>query len=93
MTAGPLNRHVSSAVGQTLTEVHEFNAGVLLTLVGVHVAAVLFHLVYRRDNLILPMLTGRAPWDGPEADTRAAPLWLAVVVAVAAAGAVWWLVR
>lgn len=93
MTQGPLNRHVSSGVGHLLTDLHEFNADVILALVAVHVAAVIFHLVYKRDNLITPMITGEKPWEGPLPETRKSPLWLAVVVAALAAGAVWWLVR
>ena len=60
---------------------------------AVHVAAVLFHLVYKRDNLIVPMITGEKPWEGPLPEIRKSPLWLAAVVAALAAGAVWWLVR
>lgn len=93
MTQGPLNRHVSSGVGRLLTDLHELNAAVILALVAVHVAAVLFHLVYRRDNLIGPMITGEKSWEGPLPAIRKSPLWLAAVVAALAAGAVWWLVR
>jgi cytochrome b len=88
MTQGPLNRHVSSGVGRLLTEIHELNAGVILALAAVHLAAVLFHLVYKQDNLIRPMITGRKPWTGPAEEIRMAPLWLAAVVAALAAGAV-----
>jgi cytochrome b len=93
MTQGPLNRHVSSGVGHLLTDLHEFNADVILALVAVHVAAVIFHLVYKHDNLIGPMITGEKPWEGPLPETRKSPLWLAAVVAALAAGTVWWLVR
>ena len=93
MTQGPLYPRVGSSVGRMLTEVHEFNAGVILTLVGLHVAAVLFHLLYKRDNLILPMLTGRRAWEDAAADLRCAPLWLAALVALLAGGAVVWIVR
>ena len=93
MTQGPLNRHVSSGVGRLLTDLHEFNADVILALVAVHVAAVIFHLVYKHDNLIGPMITGEKPWEGPLPETRKSPPWLAAVVAALAAGAVWWLVR
>jgi cytochrome b len=84
---------VSSGVGRLLTDLHKFNADVILALVAVHVAAVLFHLVYKHDNLIGPMITGVKPWEGPVPETRKSPLWLAAVVAALAAGIVWWLVR
>jgi cytochrome b len=93
LTQGPLYPHVSSAASHALTEIHEFNAGVILALVGVHLAAVLFHLLYKRDNLIVPMFTGRRIWEDSVADVRSAPLWLAALIALLAAGAVVWLVR
>ena len=93
MTQGPLNRLVSSDTGRLLTDLHELNANLIVALAAAHVAAVLFHLVYKRDNLITPMITGEKPWEGPLPETRKSPLWLAVVVAALAAGAVWWLVR
>ena len=59
-----------------------------------HLAAVLFHLLYKRDNLIRPMFTGRRAWEDSVADApRTAPLWLAALIALLAAGAVIWLVR
>ncbi len=32
---------------------------VILTLIGLHVAAILFYLLVKRDNLVIAMLTGR----------------------------------
>jgi len=93
MTQGPLNRLVSSDTGRLLTDLHELNANLIVALAAAHVAAVLFHLVYKRDNLIGPMITGEKPWEGPLPEIRKSPLWLAAVVAALAAGAVWWLVR
>lgn len=93
MTQGPLNRLVSSQTGRLLTDLHELNADLILVLAAVHVAAVLFHLVYKHDNLIAPMITGRKPWTGPVGDMRPAPLWRALAIAALAAAAVAWLVR
>jgi len=93
MTQGPLNRLVSSGTGRLLTDLHELNADLIVALAAAHVAAVLFHLVYKRDNLIGPMITGEKPWEGPVPEIRKSPLWLAAVVAAFAAGTVWWLVH
>jgi cytochrome b len=60
MMDGPLVKHVPGRVVEVATAVHDVNAYVLLGLVGLHVAAILFYLMVRRRNLILPMLTGRA---------------------------------
>jgi cytochrome b len=58
-TEGPLYDKVSKATSDTISAVHQANAVVLLTLIGLHVAAVLFYLWYKRENLLRPMITGR----------------------------------
>jgi cytochrome b len=93
-TEGPLYKWVSKAASDRLTSIHHLNHDVIIVLVTVHVAAVLFHLIYKRENLITPMITGRKSWKGsPKADMTQAPLWKAVLAAAAAAGAVYMLVR
>jgi cytochrome b len=57
-TEGPLYDKVSKATSDAITAVHTANAVVLLALIGVHVAAVLFYLWYKRENLVWPMFTG-----------------------------------
>lgn len=91
---GPLYKWVSKATSDRLTSIHHFNHDVIIVLVAVHVAAVLFHLVYKKENLILPMITGRKSWKGsPKVAAAPAPAWLAALVATAAAVAVYLLAR
>lgn len=91
---GPLYTWVSKAASDRLTSIHRFNHDVIIILVAVHVAAVLFHLVYKKENLIGPMITGKKSWQGPPlAEVTPAPAWLAVLTASAAAVAVYLLVR
>jgi cytochrome b len=59
LTQGPLAKHVSDEISSLATRIHDVNALLLLALIGLHVAAVLFHLLAKKDNLIKPMLTGR----------------------------------
>ncbi len=93
-TTGPLYKWVSKAVSDQLTSIHHLNHNIIVILVSVHVLAVLFHLVYKKENLILPMITGVKPWKGNCAEeTLQQPLWLAVSVAGAAGAAVYFLVR
>ena len=93
-TEGPLYKWVSKAISDRLTSIHLLNQDVILILVAVHVTAVLFHVIYKRENLITPMITGMKSWKGsPRAVLKPAPLWRAVLVAAAAAGAVYMLVR
>jgi hypothetical protein len=56
------------------------NQGVLLLLVTVHVAAVFFYLIFKHENLIKPMFTGRKHWCG-EGQSAADHLTLAALIA------------
>jgi len=55
---GPFASAVPDSVVRLCNEVHEISSGVLLTLIGLHVAALLFYLVWKGENLIRPMVTG-----------------------------------
>jgi cytochrome b len=93
-TEGPLYKWVSKAASDRLTSIHLFNQEVIIILVAVHVAAVLFHLIYKKENLITPMITGLKSWEGsPKAEMTPAPVWRAALAAAVAAGAVYFLVR
>jgi cytochrome b len=56
---GPLNGLVSNATATSISNIHFTNVQILLALIGVHIVAILFYLVVKRDNLITPMITGR----------------------------------
>ncbi len=58
MTTGPLWKYVSDDVASVFGAIHETNALVLLTLICLHMGAILFYLVKKKENLIIPMLTG-----------------------------------
>jgi cytochrome b len=57
-TEGPLYAKVGKALSDRITAWHDANAVVLLVLVCLHVAAVLFYLWYKRENLLRPMFSG-----------------------------------
>ncbi|MFC3227407.1 cytochrome b/b6 domain-containing protein [Marinibaculum pumilum] len=90
---GPLRQFAPEGLAKTLTSLHHLLFNLLLALAIVHILAVLLYWIVKRDNLILPMLTGRASWpaDGT-ADRREkhfVPAWLglAVLIVVTAATA------
>ncbi|MCC6134574.1 MAG: cytochrome b/b6 domain-containing protein [Candidatus Contendobacter sp.] len=56
---GPLSSWVSKSMSNWLTTVHKVNFNLLLVVIAVHVSAVLFYLLVKRENLIHPMLSGR----------------------------------
>ncbi len=67
-TEGPLAERVSLDASNWLTEFHRWNVELLVVLSLVHVAAVAFHLVFKKDNLLGAMFTGMK--DVPEAAVR-----------------------
>jgi len=93
ITEGPLFDWVGKAASDWLTKVHKLNQQVIIALVCVHIAAVLVYFFYKRQNLILPMITGVKPWHGAEAEPARGRTWLAVLIAGLAALAVFLLVR
>ena len=92
---GPLNRFVETSKGLAATWYHKrIGQWLLIALVVVHIAAVLFYLWKKRENLVRPMIVGDKELDRPVAASRddAATRLLALAVLAAAAGGVWWLV-
>jgi len=59
MTSGPLTHLVSEDLGDQLTGIHHLNAWLLYGLLGLHLAAISFYELYRRERLIQSMLTGK----------------------------------
>ena len=90
---GPLNRFVSSATAGQATGWHKnYGQWILITLVALHVAAILFYLFRKRNNLIHPMLMGdkHLPSTTPaSADGLPQRLLALVLVMVCGAGAAW----
>jgi cytochrome b len=59
MESGPLSYLVDFDTGRLAAEIHELIFRILQGLIVLHVGAVLFYLVYKRQNLIRAMITGR----------------------------------
>ena len=57
--SGPLASFVSESTVLSVTSLHNLNSTVILVLVGVHVTAILFYWVWKKENLIKPMITGK----------------------------------
>ena len=55
---GPLAGYVSEATINRMTWWHHLNADIILVLVALHVGAILFYLLWKKENLIKPMITG-----------------------------------
>jgi len=55
---GPLRDWVSSSFSSWATSKHVWLADILLGMIGLHIAAILFYWVVKKNNLIKPMITG-----------------------------------
>lgn len=84
---GPL-AYWGGEVSGLLAEVHEINWIVMQALILLHLAAVVFYQWGRKQPLIQAMWWGSAP--GKAASERPKPLYLAALIALVLAGALWW---
>jgi cytochrome b len=95
LTEGPLYGYVTKATSDWLTTIHNYNFYVLLTLAGIHIAAIFYYWIYKRENLVAAMFTGRKrlPPELLAAETRMESLAKALVLLAISAGIVFALVR
>ena len=56
--SGPLSQWVSAATSSAVTGFHEATAGVILTLVALHLVAIAFYVLIKKETLIQPMISG-----------------------------------
>jgi cytochrome b len=59
LNAGPLSLLVSENTSKALSDIHEIVVKFLLVAIGLHVLAVLVYLVFKRDNLVAAMFSGK----------------------------------
>jgi cytochrome b len=88
--SGPLRRAVDSSTSALLTSWHMRMEWVIYGLIALHIAAVLFHVLVRKETLIRPMVTGRKPASTPQAEPTRGGGWLAFLFALAVTIAVLW---
>lgn len=93
LQVGPFNHLLPPSVGSRLTTFHNWGGKVVLWLVIVHVAAVGIYLLWKRQNLIGPMLSGYklVPANVPAMLNFVRPV-LALLVLLAVVFAVWLLI-
>jgi cytochrome b len=89
MDTGPLFGWISTSLSDSLTTIHHRVFRVLQAIVALHIVAIALYLFIRRDNLVLPMLTGQKPDDVvPDGEQiGGSKLWLALIIVMLLAGA------
>jgi cytochrome b len=91
LESGPLSHWVSFETGRACARLHRLAFHVLKVFILLHIAAVVFYWIDRRDNLIRPMITGSKAWSyGPLPHIEFAPRWQALIGVALAAVLVWY---
>ena len=91
LNSGPLSHLIDADLSEDIAEAHEQLFDLLLVLIGLHVAAILFYALFRRQNLVGPMLVGSGEAPEGTAPMQAVPAWRFVLATAVAALAAWWL--
>jgi cytochrome b len=91
--SGALARYVSYETADWARNWHAWLFDLILAVVAIHVFAILYYLLVRRDNLVGPIITGRKRFDGDVLAPRMAPAARAVVGVVLSAAIAWWISR
>lgn len=89
LTEGPLFHMVSKSTSDWLTRIHHFNQNILMGLVVLHLAAILFYWIAKRENLILPMVTGRKHWHEAVGTVEGSLFRAALLLAILAVVVYW----
>jgi cytochrome b len=91
---GPYNGAVSEATAERLTSLHQLNFNIILAAVALHLMAIAFYFLVKKQNLVGAMVHGRklavhVPAD--EAISRSELVKAVIVIALSAA-LVYWLI-
>ena len=94
LESGPLAVLVTFETGRQVAEIHEFNFNVLVTLIGLHIAAIAVYHFVLKEKLIQPMISGHRSRSDfseaalPENRLRPIPMVAAVLLSVGCVAAV-----
>lgn len=87
----PLTSMVEYETARSLAEIHELGFNLILAFVVIHIAAVLYYSIVKKDRIVPPMVTGSRDLPEDVEAPRIAPLWKAVVVLVITGAFAWWI--
>ena len=90
LNSGPLNYLIQGDLSSGMSHWHHLLFNILLGFIALHLLAISFYAVVKRENLVGPMLTGRREMAAPRIAPTFAPWWRIVLGVVIALGVVWW---
>lgn len=91
--SGPLSHLVSFGTGRDCAELHETLFNVLLAFIGLHIAAVLYYQLFRRENLIAAMIHGKRSLPSPVSSSAAQLSLPKLIVGIVLACLAVWYIR
>lgn len=86
--SGPLHFMASTAVRDTMGQAHDLLFNLLLGFIALHIVAVLYHQLRRKEPLLQAMVKGSA--QGREGKARPVAWWPAVLIVALLAAALLW---
>jgi len=91
LSPGPLNYRIHGALSEGMEHWHHLLFNGLLAFIALHLLAIGFYAIVKRENLIGPMLTGRRTLSSSIAEPAFAPLWRLALGVAFAILVVWWI--
>lgn len=94
LTEGPLYALVSKDTSDYLTHIHTINQYIMYGLLALHIAAILYYRLFKKEDLVRPMLTGRKKVQSSIAEFYTVSLGsvrAALLVLSASSGVVWFI--
>ena len=87
---GPYNGAVSAATAEKLTSLHHLNFNIILAAVALHILAIAFYFLVKKENLVGPMVHGKKLVAEHEAISKS-ELVRAIIVIAISVGMIYWL--
>jgi cytochrome b len=88
---GPYNGAVDSDTAEKLTSLHHLNFNIILAAVALHIMAIAFYFLFKKQNLVGAMVHGKKLVPEHEAITKSEIVKAVIVIALSAA-LVYWLI-
>ncbi len=90
LESGPLSYLVSYDTADAARELHEKLFDLIVVVVALHIAAIVYYLRVKKDNLVRPMITGSRGMPASVTAPIMAPWWRVIVCAGLAGALAWW---
>lgn len=94
LNLGPLYAYVSDELSLKLTSLHRHLFYWIVGAIALHILAVVFHVWFKRDNIIKAMFTGKKNAEGLEGEPtiKSSRIWLAIIIVVVVASILAWII-